>query len=168
MAFETHMKNLLNSILFAFSLFLVACGTASTLTTKPNENNYKSAYIQIQKIESEVVVLPENQAAFEEELKSQLYFKDGSFYKGDGLTLSYQFLSFNPGDRVKRFASLGNNKAAEGTLVIAVTFTKPNGKEVATMEAHAYIKGGILGGSINDALEKAAREIAQYSKLNFK
>lgn len=154
--------------LFLSLILLSGCGTASTLTTKPNETNFKSAYIQIEKTPSEFNIGLENISVFEQKLTEELYFKNDCFFKGDGLILSYKFLNLNPGDRLRRFASLGNSKVGEGGLIIEVTFKKANGKVVGIMEAHAQIKGGLLGGSIDEALQKAASQISTYAKLNFK
>ncbi len=150
------------------TLLLCACGTASTLTSKPNDSHYKSTYIQVERAESDTPISQENLSFFDQELKTELYFEENPFYKGDGLILSYKFITHKEGDKLKRFATFGTSHEAEATMVIETTFFAPRSKEISKIETHAFVTGGPLGGSIKEALEKAAREIAQYAKLNFK
>lgn len=150
------------------ALFLSACGTASTLTSKPNDSHYKSAYIQVERVDAGAPISQANLNFFDQELKTELYFEDNPFYKGDGLILSYKFVTHKEGDKLKRFATFGTSDEAEATTVIETTFYAPRSKEICKIETHAFVTGGPLGGSIKEALEKAAREIAQYAKNTFK
>jgi hypothetical protein len=150
------------------ALFLSACGTASTLTSKPNDSHYKSAYIQVERADATASISQENLNFFDQELKTELYFEENPFYKGDGLILSYKFITHKEGDKLKRFATFGTSDEAEATTVIETTFYAPRSKEICKIETHAFVTGGPLGGSIKEALEKAAREIAQYAKNTFK
>lgn len=149
-------------------LLLSGCGTASTLTSKPNDSHYKSTYIQVERVACDTAISQENLSFFDQELKTELYFEDNAFYKGDGLILSYKFITHKEGDKLKRFATFGTSHEAEATMVIETTFFAPRSKEICKIETHAFVTGGPFGGSIKEALEKAAREIAQYAKLNFK
>lgn len=154
--------------LLVYLPFLAGCGSASTLVTKPNDGRYKSAYILVEHQDAKVNTSTDSLTYFENTLKDNLYFEDNAFYKGPGLTLSYQFIRFEEGDRFKRFVTAGISDNAEGNLIIETTFLTPKGKEVGKIETHAYIRGGLLGGSVKEALEKAAKEIAEYAKLSFK
>lgn len=150
------------------AVFLSACGTASTLTSKPNDSHYKSAYIQVERVEAATSVSQANLSFFDQELKTELYFEENPFYKGDGLILSYKFVTHKEGDKLKRFATFGTSDEAEATMVIETTFYAPRSKEICKIETHAFVTGGPLGGSVKEALEKAAKEIAQYAKNTFK
>lgn len=158
----------ISSLLLGSALFLSACGTASTLTSKPNDSHYKSAYIHVERVDGAAAISQENLNLFDQELKTELYFEENPFYKGDGLILSYKFITHKEGDKLKRFATFGTSHESEATTVIETTFYAPRSKEICKIETHAFVTGGPFGGSVKEALEKAAKEIAQYAKNTFK
>ncbi|MFZ1097845.1 MAG: DUF4410 domain-containing protein, partial [Steroidobacteraceae bacterium] len=123
---------------------------------------------------SVVPVPAEASAAFKKHLDELLFSKDG-FKRGDDLTLTYRFVQFDEGNRFERWASQG--LAGEGSLTIEVGYTDKSGKKLGEIISKVKI-GSLLnsrvwglfffGGSSDDALYKAAKEVAGYSATQFK
>lgn len=63
-----------------------------------------------------------------------------------------------------RSTGLGN--AGEGSLTIEATYVDAEGTELATIHAEGKISSGFFGGDFTLAIEKAAKEIADYTTQN--
>jgi hypothetical protein len=123
---------------------------------------------------SAVTVPAEADAVFKKKLDECLFTK-GGFQKGEELTLTYRFVQFDEGSRLKRWAFFG--LAGEGRLTIAVVYADMSGKELGKIMTEVRIGSlrnstragvGFYGGSSDDAIEKAAKEIGGYSVTHFK
>lgn len=98
-------------------------------------------------------------AALEQEL-----FEKGGFVRGDGLKIMYRFIQFNPGSQFSRWFWGGIGSAGKGTMTVEARFLEFDGKELAKIHAEGEITSGAFGGSFNLAIQKAAKEIAEYAK----
>jgi hypothetical protein len=148
----------------ALLLALSACGTTSNLITMPSDGRYKSAYMLVQHKEPTAAVPIDSVHAFEKALNKELYFESNPFYKGSGITLVYQFKQYEPGSRAKRFFTAGNSDEAQGQLMVETVFLNAKGQAIASLQTNVALSGGWTGGSMENALQNAAKEIAGYAK----
>jgi len=153
------IKNLL-SIVALFTL--VSCGTARTIVTDPIEFSDHVSGINIKRSKkSSADSNQEHLARFETKLREAL-FKSGKYKEGGNLTLSYRFVQFSEGSRFARWFTGGIGNAGEGSLVVEVEYII-NGKVIGKIQADGRIGSGVFGGSVDNAIEKAATEVANYT-----
>ena len=100
-------------------------------------------------------------------LNDELFDKDG-FAKGSDIKLTFAFIHYVPGNRAARYALGGIGGVGEGVMKIQVTFEDASGRQIAEIMSEGKIKAGFTGGSIDKALKRAAEEIAEYAKSNFR
>ena len=116
---------------------------------------------------SSVSVPAEVKSEFQEKLNELLY-EEGAFQKGPDLKIKYRFIQFDPGNQFTRYLLGGIGNTGEGSMTIEVKYFDAADKELATIQSEGRIGSGFFGGDFSFAVEKAAEEIAEYAKLNFK
>jgi len=104
---------------------------------------------------------------FTEKLNELLYQK-GGLKKGTDVTLTFRFVQFNPGSRLGRWFTGGIGNTGEGSLTIEVVYTDGTGKSLGKIMSEGKIGSGFLGGSSDNAIEKAAAEVASYTLTHFR
>lgn len=147
-------------------VFLVAagCATATTTVLEPPSSTLKTSTISINHGDDTVPVEDEYAAYFRGKLGEELY-GEGGFTEGDGLTLTYRFIQLDQGSRAERY--LLGPIAGKGTMTIEIRFLDPNGTELSKIHTGGEVSGGFFGGSFKSALDKAAKEAAEYAINNF-
>jgi len=153
-------------LLITVLVFLAGCGAGKTLVMKPPEMKVRVSSVDISE-EIPTVNVPEDvRTKFQEKLNHLLY-KEGTFKKGSDLKIKYRFIQYDPGNQFTRWFSGGIGNAGEGSLTIEVKYFDATGKELSTIHTEGKIQSGFFGGSFDFALEKAAREIVEYTKNSF-
>jgi hypothetical protein len=148
------------------SFVLAGCGTGKTMVMDAGESR-KVNSIAVVEGQSTVTVPAEAETTFKNKL-DELLFTKGGFQHGDEVTLTYRFVQFNAGSRFKRWFTGGIGNSGEGNLTIEVVYSDKSGKQLGKIMSEGKIGSGIFGGSSDDAIEKAAEEIASYSISHFK
>lgn len=154
-------------ILFPLIIFLAGCGAGRTMVLKPTELSQQFSAVEISEGNSTVNVPADAKQSFYQKLEKFIY-EEGGFQKGAGLKIRYRFIQFNPGSQFTRWLWGGLGSAGKGTLTVEARYFDPTDKELATIQAEGEISSGAFGGSFDFAIEKCAKEIAEYTKQNFK
>jgi len=146
---------------------LAGCGAGRTMVVKAPDATLKTGSVTVSEDGSPVKIPDEVRAAFQEKLTDQLY-KDGAFIAGPGLQLQYRFIQFNPGNQFTRWFWGGIGNAGEGSMTIQAKYLDDQNRELAAIQAEGRIGSGFFGGAFGFAIDKAATEIADYTKQHFK
>ncbi len=146
-------------------LGLAACATATTTVLEPAERSVKVASIAIAHGEDTVTVDDEYGSYFRTELGENLY-TPGAFAEGEAMTLRYRFIQLDQGSRAQRY--LLGPIAGKGTMTIEIVYFDEFGEELAKIHTGGEVSGGFAGGSFKSALDKAAKEAADYAIANFR
>ncbi|MFQ5346927.1 MAG: hypothetical protein ACE5ED_03660 [Rhodothalassiaceae bacterium] len=152
------------------ALLLSACGAGRTIVLDPAERMEIETYQAASIVHGEdTVEVPEKvMAAFNKELDRAFFGDEGAFEKGDdGLQVTFRFLQFDPGNRFSRWFFGGIGNAGEATMLAEIRFGRPDGVEMARIQAEGRIGSGFFGGTADSALEKAAEEAADYARAHF-
>jgi uncharacterized protein DUF4410 len=166
------MKNMRNSarillVVVTIGLTVAACGAGKTMVMEPGPEKVTAASVELHEGDSTVNCPPAVVALFRSKLEAQLY-KPGAFTQGNDLSLTYQFVQYNPGDQFTRwfFGGLGN--AGEGSITVQAVYTDKGGRQVGKIMSEGKIGSGAFGGSMDLAIQKSAEEVAQYTLTTFK
>ncbi len=153
--------------IIVFALVLSACSSGSTTVMKAPTEKFTGASVVVVEKNTEVPVPQNIRNNFKLMLNDELYEKDG-FAKGSDLKITFAFVRYEPGNRAARYALGGLGGVGEGVMKIQVTFEDASGRQIAEIMSEGKIKAGLGGGSIDKALARAAEEIAEYAKSNFR
>ena len=153
-------------VAFSAGLMLAGCGAGTTLVVNPLEEKITVSYLQLFEKAPTIGVPNEVRSTLKEELTKRLY-GEHAFQVGSDLKLEYGFVQFDPGSRATRWFLGGIGNAGQGSHTVQPRFIRPDGKELVTIRAAGTIQSGFFGGSFDNALEKAADEIAEYATANF-
>lgn len=117
--------------------------------------------------EAPTVDIPaERRARFQNALARELYAAEGGFVQGPELTIKWRFVQFNGGSQAARyFLGFG---AGKGSLAVQAKFYDGSGNELASIQSEGEISAGVFGGSMDEAIDKCASEIATYAKTQFR
>ncbi len=136
------------------------------LVLAPAEGAKRFSNIAIVEHNPTVSVPPEVTNVFETELKKGLY-ASGSFSEGQELKLFYTFISHEEGNRLARWFWAGLGNSGEASITIQITYKDMNDIELAKTQVEGRIGSGFLGGSINEAILKAAQDVSEFTVTNF-
>lgn len=161
------MKNLLNSVLLTSfaSLIFISCGTARTIVYEPViiPSHINTNQVEIFNGTDTTPISDNVKGHFEKQLRKILY-RDGSIQCGPGIKLQYRFLQYEEGNRFARYFLGGVGNTGEASLMIEVTYFDCEGNELGRVQTEGKISSGIFGGSSNNAVDRAAEEIAHYTR----
>lgn len=155
------------SLLITGIVVLAGCGTGRTFVIKPLETKPQVSSLDVSEGNSTVSVPEEAKKAFHEKLTKFLY-EEGAFQRGNDLKIKYRFIQYNTGSQFKRWFWGGIGQAGEGSMTIEAKYFDATDKELATIQSEGRIGSGFFGGDFDFALEKAAKEITEYTKQNFR
>lgn len=156
-------------------IFIVGCGAGKTLKKKPpemklkpspQEMKLKTSFVDFSEEEPTVNVPEKIRKTFQEKLNHLLY-DEGAFQKGSDLKIKYRFICYDPGNKISRWLWGLLRNTGEGSLMVEAKYFDAAGKELTIIKVEGKIKSGFLGGPFDHALEKAAKEIVEYTKQNF-
>ncbi|MBI9076479.1 MAG: DUF4410 domain-containing protein [Desulfatibacillum sp.] len=148
------------------TLILYGCGAGRTFVVEPCKTQYTASSVMFEENDSTVVVPTEMKITFQKALGDMLY-EQRSLEKGSELKIAYSFIQFEPGSRFKRYMWGGVGNSGEGSLTIRAAFLDVAGNELSTIQTEGVIGSGLFGGSFDNAIEKAAEEIAEYVEKNY-
>jgi hypothetical protein len=153
-------------VLVSIALIVAACSTARTLVLQPvDKNDHFNSAVLVEQFPA-VDIPPGFARKIESVIRKGLY-ENGPFSDGMDLKIRYTFVSFDVGIPVARWFLAGIGNVGEGSVVVLVTYFNHLGQEIAQIQVEGLIKTGILGGSINRALEKAGDKIVEFTIENF-
>ena len=150
-------------ILLVSVTFLAGCGAGRTTVLTPVETPARFTSAEIYEDKPTVNVPGDVSSQFRASLEKEL-FEKGGFTRGDGLKIKYRFIQFNPGSQFSRWFWGGLGSAGKGTMTVEAKFFDQKGNELAKIQSEGEISSGAFGGSFNLAVQKAAKEIADYAK----
>lgn len=149
-------------------VLLGGCGGGKTVVMAPLETQLRVATVDVMEENPTVNVPQEIRNSLRDKI-GQLLYEEGAFQRGTDLKIKYHFIYFNPGSQAARWAAGPfGGEAAQGSLIVQAKYSDSTGREVATIQAEGFIGGGFLGGSFNNAIDNAAKQIAEYTKRNFR
>lgn len=143
---------------------IAGCATATTTVLEPTTSAVKASTINITRGDDTVPVEEEYGAYFRTKLGEELYTA-GAFSQGDALALQYRFIQLDQGSRAERY--LLGPIAGKGSMTIEIVFLDAEGNELSKIHTGGEVSGGFFGGSFKSALDKAAKEAAEYAINNF-
>ena len=150
-------------------ILLAACGTGRTIVMEPPQKKAFSA-VTLARADDTVAVPEEYRTRFVAKLREQLYGtkdKPGPFAEGPGLTIRIKVVQFSAGNQFERWFWGGIGNAGEGSLQVLAEFYEGQTK-LANIQTEGRIGSGFFGGSMSEAVDKAAEEIAEYAIANFR
>ncbi|MEM1438225.1 MAG: hypothetical protein AAF545_05965 [Pseudomonadota bacterium] len=153
-------------VLILAVMVLAGCGTASTIVLEAPRTQVAYSSVSIVSDNPTVQVPQEVTQTFESELRRVLV-DEGPFDSGEGLNLRYTFMQHDEGDRFSRWFWGGLGNSGEASITVQITYTRPDGEEIAKTRVEGRIDSGFFGGSMDSAIKKAAQDVASYTIANF-
>jgi hypothetical protein len=159
------MSILKSFLLAGIAIFCIGCGTAKTIVLEPvcTIQPFESATVDIHRDDNTINVPEKVQAKFEQLLAKRLY-KNDLISKGKDLTLKYRFVQYNEGSRLARYMTGGIGSTGESSLTIFVDYVDSQGNVIGKIQTEGRIDSGLFGGSFEEAMEKAADDIVDYTQ----
>lgn len=145
-------------------LLVVGCASGTTMVFEPPASSERFASASVVKTSDTVAVPSEFDTYFADSLKSEL-FENGPFSQADGLVVEYRFMQYDEGNRAVRY--MVGFGAGKGEVSIEVTFKNQAGDQLSRIQVGGEMAMGLAGGSIKQALDRAAMEAGEYAKTNF-
>jgi hypothetical protein len=138
------------------------------MVLKPTDIKQHFSSVEITEGNSTVNVPADAKNVFSQKLEKFVYEERG-FQKGNELKLKYRFIQFNPGSQFARYMWGGLGSSGKGPLLtVEGKFFDRTDQELATIQSEGEISSSVFGESFDFAIEKCAKEIAEYTKQNFK
>jgi hypothetical protein len=146
-------------------LLLVGCGIEGMAVVRAPANKMAVSSVEVEERGS-TLSLPNMEwdrvTGFREKLRRFLY-EDGAFREGPELKIRYRL--FHQGD----LASVLFPRSRSGSDIIEATYLDASNKELATIQVEAgKTDASGFGKDFSGGLERAAKEIADYTKQNFR
>jgi hypothetical protein len=154
--------------ILGMSLLVVACGTGRTLVMEPPQRKAFSA-VTLARADDTVSVPDQYRTQFVNKIRGLLYGtkeKPGPFAEGPGLTIRIKVVQFDEGNQFERWFWGGIGNAGEGSMHVVADFFEGD-KKLAQTQIEGRIGSGFFGGSMTEAVDKAAEQIATYAIANF-
>lgn len=151
-----------------FIFFFASCSGVNSVVKKRWRNSENS--IAILDMTSRGDELMDAGAQIHRALEESLLktnFIIGSSDESTHYQLKYKIIEFDPGSRVKRFATLGvlSKSGQANVKVKAALFTGK--KLVGRWDVESWLNDGLFGGSSNAIFNKAAEEIVDHLKGDY-
>jgi hypothetical protein len=154
----------------ALGFLVSACGTGRTMVMEPPEAKQAFTAVTLERAADTVTVPDEFRTRFLKDIRARLYGEDGKagpFAEGPGLVIRIKVVQFDEGNQFERWFWGGIGNAGEGSLQVLAEFYDGE-KKLAQIQTEGRIGSGFFGGSMNEAVDKAAEEIAEYAIANFR
>jgi hypothetical protein len=154
----------------ALGFLVSACGTGRTMVMEPPEAKQAFTAVTLERAADTVTVPDEFRTRFLKDIRARLYGEDGKagpFAEGPGLVIRIKVVQFDEGNQFERWFWGGIGNAGEGSLQVLAEFYDGE-KKLAQIQTEGRIGSGFFGGSMNEAVDKAAEEIADYAIANFR
>src|SRR4051812_8336641 len=157
------------SVIVALSLLLTACGTGRTLVMESPQRKSFSG-VTLMRADDTVTVPDEVREQFVSKMRELLYGTKeapGPFTEGAGLTIRVKVVQFDAGSQFARWFWGGIGNSGEGSMHVVADYLEDD-KKLAQTQVEGRIGSGFLGGSMSEAVDKTAQEIANYAITNFR
>lgn len=153
------------ALIMGLVFVLTSCGTGRTMVSDPVivPSSARLRGITIERGEDTIPVSYKAKSVFENRLSRKL-FADGNLRRGSGIYLQYRFIQFDEGSRFARYMFGGIGNMGESSLMIEVSYLDENGRNLGRIQTEGRISSGIFGGSSDEAVERAADEVANYTR----
>lgn len=152
-------------LLVLFTASLASCGTGRTMILQAAAREYRVEGFRLQHADSTAAVPTDVIAKFEAGVRKRT---DQAGLSMDGpLLLKYRFIQYSAGSQFQRWFWGGLGNAGEGSLTCEVSYLDSEGKEIAKIQSEGRISSGMFGGSMGEALERLAQEVADYTVQHF-
>jgi hypothetical protein len=151
-------------------MLVAACGTGRTMVKEPPQQKAAFSAVKLARAADTVVVPEEYRERFVSRIREQLYGtkeKPGPFAEGEDLTIQIKVVQFEAGSQMQRWFWGGIGNAGEGSLQVLAEFYEADAK-LAEIQTEGRIGSGFFGGSMTEAVDKAADQIAAYAITNFR
>lgn len=144
---------------------LASCGCGKTIVYEPMviPIHISANQVEIVHCSDTIAVSSCINEKFEKELRKKLYC-DNLVQNAPGIQLRYRFVQFNEGNRLMRYALGGLGNTGEASILVEVTYVGLDGTELGRIHTEGKISSGLFGGSCDHAIEKAASEVANYTR----
>ena len=153
------------AFLFSLAGLLASCGTGRTMILQAPDREYRIPTYRLEQSGSTAAVPAGIRTRFEAAV-NKIILATG-MKTGEALTLRYRFIQFEEGDQFARWFWGGIGNSGEASLTTEVVFLDSTGKELAKIQSEGRIGSGFFGGTLNEAIEKMAEEVADYTIKNF-
>jgi hypothetical protein len=161
-------RSALAGAVIAAGAWLAGCATGSTTEQHPPVRRESFSAITFVDADPSGGASPEVKKKFENTL-SYLLFRNSTFVREPGgLTIRYRFTRFDPGSQFTRWARHHVGSGGEGKLTVEVDYLDPGAAQLASILVEAQIAGGLTGGHADEAIGKAADEVAAYTRKYFR
>jgi hypothetical protein len=158
------MRNIFIGILCL--VVLSACGTSATLVMEPLKESYSASGLSVEQAQNNVDVPDEISSRLDSKIKEGIYTEAG-YLRNNDLILEYKFLQQDKGNQFNRWFFGGIGNAGEASLTVQVIYKDREGNQLAKTQVTGKIGSGFFGGSFNEAIDKAAKEIVEYTTTHF-
>ena len=160
-----------NGLLFVcLGLLVAACGTGRTMVMEPAAEAKSFSAVTLERAGDTVAVPDQYRDQFVKNIRERLYGtyqEPGPFTEGAGLTVRIKVVQFDEGNQFQRWFWGGIGNAGEGSLQVLAEFYDGE-RKLAQIQSEGRIGSGFFGGSMTEAVDKAAEEIADYAIQNFR
>lgn len=153
------------ALMLSMVCVLTSCGAGRTIVADPVviPCHVSTNSVSIVRDRDCVNVCEDVKCTFEKQLSKKL-FSDGVLQNGPGVTLKYRFIQYNEGSRFSRYMWGGIGNAGEASVMIEVSYLDPQNNVLGKIQTEGRIGSGLFGGSSDNAIEKAADEVANYTR----
>jgi len=152
----------------ALAAMLAACGTSRTIVSEAVKQKYTAATLSVQEIPSTIQVPDEVRTTMKQQLDKALFSDKTGMKPGPDLTVQYRFVQFNAGNQFARWFWGGIGNAGEASMQIEATYLDAKGQALTRTQHEGRIGSGFFGGSLSDASDRIAEEVANFVKANFR
>lgn len=152
----------------ASAVVLAACGTSRTFVNEPVEQRVTFASVVLEERPPTVNVPDEVRSEVRAKLDKAMFDPTIGFQRGDELKVQYRFVQFNAGDRFSRWFWGGIGNAGEASMQIEAYYFDRSGKLLTRTQHEGRIGSGFFGGSLSDAGERVAKEVANFARSTFR
>ena len=148
------------------ALALSACANSSLMVEQPYRGDYRTASATVMPDANTVEVDADNTEYTTRKMEEAFFGGDSPlFTEGDGITVTYRYLTFDEGSQALRY--LMGGLAGGSKVLLEVDFTGPDGTLLSKVRGEASVSGGFMGGSNKSGIDKAIDKIAEYASATF-
>jgi len=148
---------------------IAACGTARTTVNEPVKQKYTAATATLEELPATITVPDEVRTTLRQQLEKALFdAKTTGLKPGSDLKVQYRFVQFNAGNQFARWFWGGIGNAGEASMQIEAIYVDAKGQALTRTQHEGRIGSGFFGGSVGDASDRMAEEVANFVKANFR
>jgi hypothetical protein len=155
----------LSAVTLMALLLLAGCSSGKITGAEGPAGNARFTAMEIYRGQDAMAVSAGISKTFEARLRRQLTRSNG-FVQGEGLRLLYRFISFDPGDRMTRYMTLG--LSGEAVARVEVRMFDAQNRPLGRVESEGRLSTGLFGGGTDATAENCADEVAAHILANYR